>query len=620
MTEAKTAAEKLAALVPAPSAAAAPVTTSDEPMKLPPPTDPAPPPQTMDLDEPTPRRRGTTRKKTPANGATTAAATREVQKLLPSSVRVHVKKRDSDGSMAFINDYSANDLQAQGSIERFLLKYVVPNYGYGDFSLYMQRPGKDLEPVGTVKIQEPFGHIPGGAAQKSETKELLELFLTREGQSRDAAAKQKDPLQQMQETMTFLETFRAGGDKEKSSMDPMQMMLMMQMMKPAPQGPQGPDPIMLKIIDRLDRMEDQQNMAAMMPPPPPPPPPPSDGADGFAVIMQAMMQSQQSQTAMLVEVMRSKTPDRDPVQDLAALTRLTGANDDRMTTKDFLAMLPTLKDMIAPNQERSGLSEAMETLRSVKLLEREFGGAPENPSANSFWEFLREFVQSDAGTRIAEAITAAESSKKIDARHAERRQAAQSVDDPEEPKGLEIPESFRTKNAVEINTAATPQERLKALVTGMQSLAAYPDFRPYMAKIIGLMKENRKLEALEFIAQFLEALIAADALEQEPCEKVLEDMRTYWPLVRQQLKFPDIEEVFPEGYSPDGAEPNAGIEEAVVEPEAPVEVADEEEYEVDRPSQTYRDRDPRDAAPEPESQPEPEPQPEPQPEPLAATA
>ena len=275
----------------------------------------------------------------------------------------------------------------------------------------------------------------------------------------------------------------------------------------------------------------------------------------LAPILQMMMAQQQQATQILVAAMQNRS---NPVEDLARLTALTGATDDRMTTKDFLTMLPTIKDMIAPNQGKSTMAEALETMRSVKLLEREFGGGQETGAASSFWDFLKEFVTSDAGANIAAAITAQEGAKKVEDRQQQRRaiaanagqlpQQTQEQHQPAPEERLAIPESFREKYAIPINTASTPQERLEALVRSFQHLGAYPEFRPYMAKIIGLMKENRKIECLSFISDFLSAMIEAGALEQEACEKALLDLETYWLLVRQQLKMPDIPEVVPEGY------------------------------------------------------------------------
>ena len=150
-------------------------------------------------------------------------------------------------------------------------------------------------------------------------------------------------------------------------------------------------------------------------------------------------------------------------------------------------------------------------MRHVKILEREFGGGPQDQAASSFWDFLRDFITSDAGSKVAEAITAKQNREKIDARHDQRRLAAENAGAPPqqepkqlpEPEGIVIPESFRQKHSVDINNAATAPERLKALIIGLQHLGAHPEFSPYVANIFGLAKVNRRMEALDFLAQFL---------------------------------------------------------------------------------------------------------------------
>lgn len=591
-TTPKTPAEKLAAIVPDPTAenpaksekakpanAEAP---SQEPQTAVSAGGPAPPLHTLELEEekkPAGRRRAPAPKPTAASNN---AAKKELQKLLPSSHRVHVYKRNRHGSQSFVNDYSASDLAQQGSMERFLKEYVVPEYGYGEYALYMQLPGKDLQPLSSVSVEEPLSHKrrTGG----NDTKELLELIMSQQEKARAEAAQQKDPMEQMRDMLGFLQGM-SGGEKEKSSMDPMMLMFMMMQQQNRPAPSTGPDPIILKLIDRLDRMEDQTNAMAMMPPPPPPPPPASSPMDGFAAMMQVLAEQQASSNALLVEALRSKSPERDPVQDLAKLTALTGATDDRMTTKDFLAMLPTLKDMIAPDRGKSSMGEALDTLRTVKLLEREF--SPGEDQEGGFWAFLRELISSDAGTRIAEAITAKEGATKVEARHGKRRLAAENAEREAtgaeaeaeaEAESLPIPESYRTKYAVELNNAGNAPERLKALVTGLQHLGMHVAFRPYVAKVFGLTKENRKMEALHFLGEFLDALIDAGALEVEACQRAVENLEDHWDLVRTQLKMEVKPEVYPEGYEP----PSQG------EASGEHEIDEEGEDEVDPPRKTRR--------------------------------
>jgi hypothetical protein len=348
---------------------------------------------------------------------------------------------------------------------------------------------------------------------------------------------------------------------------------------------------MLKLIERLDRMDEDRFHPAMIPPPPPPPPAPDNTMEGFATIMKAITDSQQQSNLLLVEMMKSNNQHRDPVADLANLTKLTAAGDDRLTTKDFLTMLPTIKTMIAPEGKNS-VQDAVETLRSMKILEREFTPQidPNAEQAAGFWDFLKGLVQSDAGARIADAVMAKQNADAVDQRHDQRRVAAQSAADaaqshPQAPEeaGITIPESFN-KHASELANAATPPERLKAGIEGLQHLAAYPDFRMYIAPIFGLAKQNRRIESLNHCHRFLMSLVEAQALEEDPVMKFLEDLDEHWTLVRSTLGMPDIDEVFPEGYVAESEEGSSNEESGQYE----VDDSDPDDP-IDPPAEAKRD-------------------------------
>jgi|GEM_PF-3537665 len=554
----------------------------------------APPILTHDLAEPPkpPASRSRANGRGRASAAAPTAAAKQLQKLLPSGVRVHVNKRRENGAMSFIGDYSANDVAGSGSMERFIKEHIVPSYGYGEFALYLQRPNKaELEPVATVNIEAPLdARRPGGG----DTKELVELFMKQQQLARDEAAKRKTPLEELTDTLAMLKTMGLAGNEEKSSMDPMMMMMMMQMQKPAA-APSGPDPLMLKLIERLDRMEEDRFIGGPnMLPPPPPPPQQDNSMEGFAMIMKAMADQASNNTALLIEAMKGNQAPRDPVQDLATLTKLTAAGDDRMTTKDFFTMLPTIKGLIAPESGKNSITDALETMRTMKVLEREFSPQhdPNAEQASSFWDFLKGLVQSDAGARIADAVMAKQQAQQVEARHDQRRMTAESAADaarpqeqpqqPQEQEGVGIPDSYE-KHAMNLSTAATAPERLKAGIEGLQHLAMYPEFRQYVATIFGHAKMNKKIECLDFSARFLGSLVQAEALQEEPAQKFLEDLEEHWDLVRSTLGMPDIPEVFPEGHEPEEEEEPAPsgeyeLEDSAIDEERPPVVTPENDH------------------------------------------
>lgn len=554
--------------------------------------DPSPPAQKA------PSARKPAAKAPPANGS----AKRDLSKVLPNPMRVYVYKRGSDGKRKFINDYSAEDLQGSGTIEVFLRRYVVPEYDYGDFHLYYYDGTNEPKPIGSVAIEAPKQKAAPVAQEKTESvRELYDLAMKMSQQNQQP---QRSPAEELTGMISTMKSLGIMGEN-KGGNEMMLPMLMMMMNKP--QQPQGPDPVTLKILERLERMEEEHRMqAAFTPlPPAPPPAPPVDPAASIAPLVQVM----QENTRMMIEAFRSQKQERDPVRDLADLAKLIESrNTEQITTRDMLTLLPQVRDLMMPkDQQKDPFEKTIENFRLFKLLQREFSGA-ESPSQqaaqqaaqeqSSFWDFAKSLLTSDIGRSIASQITTANSQQQmadaqqmrrmqqqraaheVAARRAaqERALAAQNAqlaapppptaqpvqtappppvqppppppaaqEEQEEEEGVSVPDGFVTTHAPQINNAANDAERIGAIITSFQLLATSEDFRPVIAKMFGLCKQNRRVEALEHLRDILGFFAENEILEARIPDVAVADFDRHWKLIRNRLGFPEIPEVAPDG-------------------------------------------------------------------------
>jgi hypothetical protein len=545
-----------------------------------------------------------------------ATAKQQLASMMPSALRIHVYKRQEDGSLGFAKDYAAVDLFGAGTIEAFLRKYVIPEYDFGEYHLYQHDGTSGQQPVGigSIKILAPVKHhSDGSTGSKVESmKELFEVAKMMQPQQQP----QIDPLEQMTKMMGMMRGFVSSDANGKpGGFDPMLMMMMFFFMQsfmgPKPQQQTGPDPITMKILERLERMEDERMTAALIPPALPPAPP-LDPMQAMRPVIEMMQQN----TQIMLESLRGSSRDRDPVRDLADLSKLLVASKgDTITMKDMLAMMPQLKDMMLPRDvQKDPFEKTIENFRLFKMIQHEFAGgrdpaAEDREAASGFWDFAKSFLMSDLAGGLANAIQSGNSAAQVDQRVRQRQrniaetaqQVARDRGAPQPPRhaqqapngarppappqaqpeddSIEIPEVFITSHAPKINQAATDAERVAALVNGLRTLATMSaDFRPHIVEVFGLAKQNRRAESMEKLAEVLGALAEAQVLELRAVELSISDFDKHWNLIRNRLGMPDIPEVGPDGKPVDV--PADGVQTAPA-PEAPRPVPETEDEEVD---------------------------------------
>jgi hypothetical protein len=504
------------------------------------------PPTPVELEPAKPTRRAAAAPARPARPARKPKPSPELAKKLPTAERIHVYYREANGKSTFVEDSSRRDLNGFGSIEAFLKHYAVPNYGYGDYEVYMKNSKGELEPVTSASLKAPLDSKggPGGQSLSEHVKELLNA----QAALGQATPKEPSALEQLQTMMTLAE--KMNGPKE-TGMDPMTMMMMMKMMdKPAP-APAGPDPIMIALVQKLEDMEKQQARTAMIaaapPLPLPAPPPPVDTMTPMLQMMmengkqqaeanRLMMQAQSEQTNTLLKVLMAPKAERDVMGELSGIATLLKPADDGLKTRDILAMLPTMKDLLNPKPEKGALDSALDQMRMIRMLKEEMGmeEAPAGAGA-SFWDFMTTAVQSDLGDKIAGAISKSEQEQ-----HTEQA-ITQGTDAPAEGGPLKVPSAFEP-HAKELNEADTTQGRVKAAVSGLQVLLGNKSFRPHVAAILQSSRENKKGAALENMASLFGALVDSEHLTAEAVSAVINDFDQHWVTIMQAMGFKEITE------------------------------------------------------------------------------
>jgi hypothetical protein len=534
-----------------------------------------------------------------------------VDAMLPSALRIHVFKRGADARLDFVNDYSSTDLAGSGTIEAFLHRYVVADYGHGEYHLYQHdpiNPTRAPTAIGSVRLLAPKSE--DSKKPPSETREMFEIMqkMMLDQQQRQAQENQRSPVKEMLEMMTAMKQLN-GDDPKKGGGDSSMGMMMMMMMMMERNRPTGPDPVLMSMIQKLaERADDDRMMQAMIPPAPLPAPPPAPAVDPLTPVLQLMLEQQRQSTQLLVESLRAPKQERDPIRDLADMAKLIGAqNGDALTIKDMFGMIPQLREMLVPKDaNRDPFEKTIENFRLFKLLQREFSGEAgpqqQEEAGGGFWDFAKSLLTSDLGSGLASAITAGNAGTAVQQRSVSRQQqlaqvagqvshsrggpppqqqvpqqapqqqAPQSEDD-----AVTIPDGFVARHAPKINSAASDVERIPAIVDGLRFLGMDQGFRPHVVEVFGLTKQNRKQEALEKLHWMLSGLADAEVLDPRVPDLAAGDFDKHWNIIRQKMGFDiAVPEIGPDGNpvaqaeEPNGSAAPVAQPAAVQPPQAPV--------------------------------------------------
>lgn len=103
----------------------------------------------------------------------------QLQKTLPGTERIRIRKRLADGTLMYINEYNWKALQPVGDIEAFIAKYIRPHFGGGEYVISGVTASNAEIPAGSVPIADDPNapaspaSTQAGSPQVEFTRELL---------------------------------------------------------------------------------------------------------------------------------------------------------------------------------------------------------------------------------------------------------------------------------------------------------------------------------------------------------------------------------------------------------------------------------------------------------------
>jgi len=338
----------------------------------------------------------------------------------PGAARVKVYKRDK-GNRGYISDYSAEDLNNFSDFESFLTRYVMDDYGPGEYDLVgVDAANREME-LGTVRLlgvpqkKDATGALDLVSAMMERNEKQNERYLQ---QMREVTKPREttDPLEmlaglmQVQEKLSGNAEVKAAEAKEQineaqaalaaSGDRTMQMMMMMmqenkaqadrqnQMMMALLSKPKEEDPVMKMLLMKLT--EDGSIGAAAPPPPPPAPPPQQSPTEGLTELVKAM--------GMLMTMMGGggEAPDDEFKEFLKA--KLLQQDNNSLSVKDVL-------ELVTKKEDRSStLKSTIDDLAAVMNVAQNFSRSQEGGVSAGFFDALgalfsnRDFAGSIANT------------------------------------------------------------------------------------------------------------------------------------------------------------------------------------------------------------------------------
>jgi len=316
------------------------------------------------------------------------------------------------------------------------------------------------------------------------------------------------------------------------------------------------------------------------------------------MIMEMMRQNNEMNRSLIGEIAKLHAkPERDPIRDLAGIAELVRPkDDDKLSTKDIINLLPSIKEILSPKTEtKGGLAELMDQFRMMQMLKHEVigetgGGAP------GFWEFAQTLVNSKLGESIGDAIAAAQMKG---AGGVPQLPSRRRSDDEDEEEGVVIPQSF-APFAQKINEAiGDPQKLAPAIIHGLQHLGTDKQFRPVIFEIVKKIRENEKTDALKIIGNLLTSLAEAEAIKMEAAKEAVKIFDIYWLPICHQMNFKHDRDPAPyqnpprgQVAQPVGAQP-AGPQTPQPTPPQPVP-QEEPEEEVEEEDEDYDEEEAED--------------------------
>lgn len=451
-----------------------------------------------------------------------------LDRIVPTAERVKFYKRDDLGKMQLIpKTYSIKDLETTSDVEEFILRYLVPVFGYGEYEIELINSKGEGTRTAAISVMNPGGQLP---AQDSNSVKMVDQLLERIKQLE--AKPVSDPLDQLQKMKSMMEMF----GQQKGS-DPTQMLLLMQMMQP-----KGPDPELAALKSELSRLRERERMP--IPPPMMPPmlpPEPSEKMD-VAALVKTIAETSKPQYSLTDLVTLLKPQEKQQQKSVGFPEVMQMIMTAAPLLKDILGIskMNAIEEKIEKmtNNSNRGLRDSLEEWRIIQGLINQ--NRPASPEGETIWGFLNNLVNNIGPS--ADAIGGA-FAKMRSAQEANRLQAPpqrQSLAAPakstEEEGGLELPADIKPY-ADAITASADDFGLLEHTLKALQFLGKSAAWRSNLVQMLKAAQAAKagdataKEDVLDFLSSFIESLAENKLIPREVADKTITAFKTYFDQV-----------------------------------------------------------------------------------------
>jgi len=325
-------------------------------------------------------------------------------KKLPGAEKVKIKQRMVNGALGLVGEYSFQDLSASSDLESFILKYIKPKYGAGEYKITgIDAAGNELE-AGTVNVLDPNPE-PEGTGTMNMLQSVFEQSQRAQRELWESRVQQGnvDPIgllrgmQEVQKEMapredgTLAAVIAAQGQQMQGFMQMMaqqqqlqsqqnqqNLQLLVEAMKPRE------DLELKRMLAKL--LDDKSSSSAPLPPPLPPPPSPFEGLKEIVEVVATVMG-------------KGKGDGDGETKDL--VKQLIASKDAQtLTPRDMLTLLQDIKGEKGGDDFRKSMEHMSMMLNVAQQLKGDQQG-----SSGGFWEAFGNFLGNrDVGGAVAQLV------------------------------------------------------------------------------------------------------------------------------------------------------------------------------------------------------------------------
>lgn len=459
--------------------------------------------------------------------ATSVATSPTLKRAFGNAESIKVYKVDDLGRQALVGGYPVSVLAScKGDVEMFVLRYLAPRLGHGDYLVEGFNARGDLVGSKSIQLQDMSG-ITGGFGHAADpilcrpsgspVDRLVDRINQLENQIRTQYNQPPKSMIEQAEDMARLKTL-FGGD---------QSAMLMYMLSARPEA--KTDPVVLAELAALKQQVEQQKHplagvgtplppALPLPPPahdpvdykglselistlkPPPPAAPPPGPDPMAMFT-AMGQMFQTMMQPLIASMQRSGP--SPVEEV------------------LRAQVADLKDEIQEmnQQPPRGLAEIVGELQLIQQIPQILGQT-KNDAESGFMGIINKFLDTFPKNAAALKDMAVEVRRNEDERRAREAAAARPVQQQaEQPAPPPLPRAFAESIHRLDSAQDDPMSRMQIVMEALWELGKDERFKQMVQDLLDMVHERNKIGAMTEIKGFLTncaetGMISADAAQR----------------------------------------------------------------------------------------------------------